>query len=87
VAGSVAPATGPSTDPVATFGTATATCDAGQLAVGGGVKVDDQENTGTSDTCPDAGGRAWTARVDNNDVAAAHAFTVYAICLPAAAAG
>ena len=33
------------------------------------------------------GGRAWTARVYNNDTTAANPFTVVAICLAAGGAG
>lgn len=65
---------------------ATAACDGGQLVAGGGVKVEDPDNTSVIDSYPDAGGRAWSARVDNND-ASAHNFTAYAICIPALAAG
>lgn len=65
---------------------ATAVCDAGQLVVGGGVKVDDAVFTSVVDSFPDAGGRAWTARVDNSD-ATAHNFAVYAACVPAGAVG
>jgi hypothetical protein len=76
-------------DPMTThaLGTATATCDAGQVVTGGGVKVDDTENTAVVDSYPDAGGRAWTAHIDNSDVAAAHSFSVYAICVAAAGVG
>jgi len=76
-------------DPTTThaLGTATATCDAGQVATGGGVKVDDTENTAVVDSYPDAGGRAWTARVDNSDLGAPHTFSVFAICVAAASVG
>jgi hypothetical protein len=66
---------------------ATAACDGGQIVAGGGVKVEDTENTAVIDSYPDAGGRAWSARVDNGDVSGAHDFTAYAICIPALAAG
>jgi hypothetical protein len=66
---------------------ATATCDAGQHVAGGGVKVDDIDQTAVVDSFPDAGGSAWTAHVDNADVTSAHGFTVYAICLASGAAG
>lgn len=68
-------------------GTASAACDGGQLAAGGGVKVEDADTMAVIDSFPDAGGRAWTARVDNGDVSSAHTFTTYAICIPALAAG
>jgi hypothetical protein len=68
-------------------GTASVGCDAGQHVVGGGVKVDDPAITGIIDGYPDAGGTAWTARVDNPDVAAGHDFTVYAICAVSVATG
>jgi uncharacterized protein (DUF58 family) len=65
----------------------TAACDASQVVVGGGVRVDDLENTAVVDSYPDAGGRAWTAHVDNGDTASAHGFSVYAICVAAATVG
>jgi hypothetical protein len=76
-------------DPTTThaIGTATATCDAGQVVTGGGVKVDDTENTAVVDSYPDAGGRAWTARIDNSDLGAPHTFSVFAVCVAAASVG
>jgi hypothetical protein len=68
-------------------GTATAACDGGQIVAGGGVKVDDTDNTAVVDSYPDAGGRAWSARVDNGDVTSGHNITAYAVCIPALAAG
>jgi hypothetical protein len=87
--GSVGPAT-PTADPTAptiTVGGASATCPPGLLATGGGVGVDDNANTSVVDSFPEPGGHAWTARVDNSDVGAAHGFTVVAVCVGAAAAG
>jgi len=90
--GTVGPATPDPADPVnnpptPTIVGASATCPAGTLAVGGGVGVDDFANTSVVDSFPDAGGRAWTVRVDNNDTAASHTFVVRAACVAAAAAG
>jgi hypothetical protein len=62
-------------------------CDAGQLAAGGGIRVDDPAHTDILDSFPAAGGRTWTGRVRNDDDTAAHTFTVFAICVPAGAAG
>jgi len=70
-----------------TIAVASAFCDTGQHAVGGGVKLDDIEKTSVVDTFPDAGGTVWTAHVDNQDTAAAHGFTVYVICVTSAEAG
>jgi hypothetical protein len=89
--GSVGPGT-PDPDPngagvIATVGGASAACPPGTLVVGGGVGVDDNANTAVVDSFPEPGGRAWTARVDNSDLAAAHGFTVRAVCVAAAAAG
>jgi hypothetical protein len=86
VGATVGAATGTPPDPVTTVAPGTATCDAGQLASGGGARVDDLENMAVIDSYPDAGGRAWTVHVGNDDTAA-HTFTVYAICIPAGAAG
>ena len=66
---------------------ATALCDPGQHVVGGGVRVDDVDNTAVIDSFPDGGGTAWTARVDNGDATAAHGFTVTAICTAAVTTG
>jgi hypothetical protein len=76
-------------DPTSThaIGSATASCDTGQVVTGGGVRVDDPEMTSVVDSYPDAGGRAWTARVDNSDTAAAHGFSVFAICVAAGSVG
>lgn len=65
----------------------TAGCDTGQVAVGGGVKVDDIDTTAIVDSYPDAGGRAWTGHVDNADETAAHGFSVFAICVAATSVG
>jgi hypothetical protein len=86
--GTVGPATAPDpANPVATITGASATCPLGTLAIGGGVGVDDFTNTAVVDSFPDAGGRAWTARVDNSDLTASHTFLVRAVCVTAAAAG
>jgi hypothetical protein len=66
---------------------ATAACDTGLVAVGGGVKVDDAEMTAVVDSYPDAGGRAWTGHVDNADEMSAHGFSVFAICVAAGSVG
>jgi hypothetical protein len=70
-----------------TTAVATAACDTGLVAVGGGVKVDDAEMTAVVDSYPDAGGRAWTGRVDNADEMFAHGFSVFAICVAAGSVG
>jgi hypothetical protein len=66
---------------------ATAACDTGLVAVGGGIKVDDAEMTAVVDSYPDAGGRAWTGHVDNADEMSAHGFSVFAICVAAGSIG
>lgn len=83
--GSVPP--GDPTTMAAGLAGATATCDAGQVVTGGGVKVEDGDSTAVVDSYPDAGGRAWTARVDNADTVTAHGFSVFAICVAAASVG
>jgi hypothetical protein len=74
-----APAPGESTG-----GIATARCDPGHLAVGGGVKLDDLMSV--EDTYPE-GAAAWTANVNNDDLAGPRTATVYAVCIPASAPG
>jgi hypothetical protein len=68
-------------------GGASATCPPGTFVSGGGVGVTDNSVTSVVDSFPEPGGRAWTARVDNSDPGAAHAFTVVAVCIAAATAG
>lgn len=84
VQGSVPPA--PSIDTSA-HALATAGCDPGQRVIGGGVKVDDLDNQAVIDSYADAGGTAWSGNADNGDIAAAHGFTVYAVCITAVASG
>lgn len=67
-----------------TKGVATARCDAGQLVVGGGVKL--EENMSVVDGFPDGAG-AWTANANNDEVGVTHNFTVYAICIAATSPG
>jgi hypothetical protein len=83
----VGPATGDPANPTATIGGASAACPPGTFVVGGGVGVDDNQNTSVVDSFPDPSGHAWTVRVDNSDPTAAHGFTVVAVCIPAVTAG
>jgi hypothetical protein len=76
-----APAPGESTE-----GTATARCDPGQLVVGGGVQLEENAPMSVVDGFPNGAG-AWTASANNDDVLAAHGFTVYAICIAATTPG
>ena len=69
---------------------ATATCDSGQHAVGGGVKLDSPGIGVVNDSYPDAGGTSWTAHVgngSNGSSAAPFNFTVYAICTTVTSTG
>jgi hypothetical protein len=75
---------GPAVLGESTSGVATARCDAGQLVVGGGVKL--EENMSVVDGYPD-GAAAWTANVNNDEVNVAHTATVYAICIAASTPG
>ena len=65
---------------------ATAACEAGQHAIGGGVRVEDPLNAFIVDDYPDAANTAWAARVGNAGTAAVN-FTVYAVCTSAVAIG
>ncbi len=65
-------------------GSATARCDAGQLVVGGGAKLD--ESMSLVDSYPEAAG-AWVAHVNNDDPLATRSATVFAICITAATPG
>lgn len=65
---------------------ATATCDAGQRVIGGGVRLDDPATGLIDDSYPDAGNTAWSAHVANGPGAARN-FTVYAICTVATTIG
>jgi hypothetical protein len=72
---------------------ATATCDAGQHVVGGGVKLDTPGVGLVNDSYPDANGTAWTAHVGNGSGTSAGNpavptnFTVYAICTTVTSVG
>jgi hypothetical protein len=73
----------------ATAGAATAArvaCDAGQHAIGGGVKVDDTSVPVLVDSYPDAA-NGWTVDVWEDDTAPDTGFTVYAICTSVTTAG
>jgi len=65
---------------------ATATCDAGQHVVGGGVRLDAPTDGLVDDSYPDSNNTAWTAHVANAPGAPQN-FTVYAICAVAATVG
>lgn len=60
---------------------ASAFCDPGQHAIGGGARLDDPDSTAVHDSYPDAGATVWTADIANDD-AAPHGYTVYAVCVP-----
>jgi hypothetical protein len=91
-AGNVAQATVP--DPVndpnniltSVSASVSAGCDNGQVAVGGGVQVDDPATVSAHASYPGSA-RSWTGVVGNDDVSGGHSFTVYVICLPAGLAG
>ncbi len=72
--------------PAVDAASATATCDAGQHVIGGGVKLADPALGLVDDSYPDAGNTAWTAHIANLP-GAARDFTVYAICTTAKAVG
>lgn len=62
--------------------TATATCDPGLTVVGGGAKLGNEDNQLVNDSAP-SGTNGWTVDVFASP-SGAGAFTVYAICVPAA---
>jgi hypothetical protein len=69
-------------------GAATATCDAGQHAIGGGVLVADPISGYVIDDYPDSADTAWTARVGNaGNTGGDIGFTVYAVCTSVSAIG
>ena len=78
--------TASSSAPANGLGSATASCDAGQHVVGGGVRVDDPANAFLIDDYPDASNTAWTGRTYATPSGAVN-FTVYAVCIGAAATG
>ncbi len=78
--------TASSSAPANGLGSATASCDAGQHVVGGGVRVDDPANAFLIDDYPDASNTAWTGRTYATPSGAVN-FTVYAVCMTAAATG
>jgi hypothetical protein len=68
-----------------TEATATARCDPGQHATGGGVQVEEGSGLVIGDNFPSSS-TSWTGRVENADPAA-HTFTVFVICVGSATAG
>jgi hypothetical protein len=69
---------------------ATATCDAGQHVLGGGVKLTPPGIGVINDSYPDTSNTAWTAHVGNGSSGASAApltFTVYAICTSVSSVG
>ena len=68
------------TAPSRAFAGATATCNAGQKAVGGGARVDDPNNAFIIDSYPDAANTAWTSRVANAAGGPVN-FTAFAVCV------
>jgi len=71
-----------------TYRGATGTVPAGDpTTMAAGLAGATGDSTAVVDSYPDAGGRAWSARVDNADTAAAHGFSVFAICVAAASVG
>jgi hypothetical protein len=69
---------------------ATATCDAGQYVVGGGVKLSTPGIGVINDSYPDVNNTAWTAHVGNGtsgSTATSLTFTVYAICTTVTSVG
>jgi hypothetical protein len=82
--GSVPAAPDPTSSAVAG---ATAGCDAGTHAASGGARLEDPGSTSLVDSYPDGGGRAWSVHVDNGDVASAHGFTVFVVCVPSLGVG
>jgi hypothetical protein len=82
-AGSAPPTADPNSP---TIGAATATCDAGLVATGGGVRVEDTDASSVVDSYPDGGGRSWTGHIDNS-ASTASPFTVFVVCVPAATVG
>ena len=65
---------------------ATAGCEPGLRAIGGGVQVADPFNAFIVDGYPDAGNTAWTGRVGNSS-GNPIGFTVFVICAAATAVG
>jgi hypothetical protein len=63
-----------------------ASCDAGQVAVGGGAKVEDAVNETVHESYPSTA-RTWTVTVGNDDGGGPHSFTVFVACVPAGAVG
>ncbi|MFL5859694.1 MAG: hypothetical protein ACJ780_02800 [Solirubrobacteraceae bacterium] len=66
-----------------TITAAAATCDPGLTVVGGGASLSSEDNQFVNDSYPSAANR-WTVDVFGSD-SGGGPFTVYAICVPAAA--
>ena len=78
--------TDPSTLVPAFSGPVSAGCDPGQVATGGGAKVEDESSQTVRESYPTTA-RTWTVNVGNDDETAAHSFTVYVVCIPAGIVG
>lgn len=73
--------------PITTFATGLASCDPGQVVVGGGVKLDSSDKAAAVVDSFPSGGVGWTAHLSNDDLNIEHTFMVYAICVPAGGVG
>ena len=61
-------------------------CDPGQVATGGGAKLDDASSQAVRESYPTTA-RTWTVTVGNDDETAAHSFTVFVVCIPTGIVG
>jgi len=68
-------------------GTASAFCDDGQRAIGGGARLEAPDAMEAVDSFPDANGTVWTVHATNGDTTGSHTFTVFAICAPTGSNG
>lgn len=66
--------------PITHYVTGAATCDQGEVAVGGGVTPSKREPTLVSESYPTADGTGWTATVGSDDMFKKHSFTVFVLC-------
>lgn len=72
---------GPTPPPDARHETATAACPPGEVAVNGGITLEDPTVMDIAASYPNADGLGWTASVENNDITRPHTFTVYVMCV------
>ena len=67
--------------PRSVFTSGTVSCDRGEVAVNGGVSLEDPVTMDVAASYPNADGNGWIATVGNDDVIRPHSFVVFVLCV------